>query len=66
MTGRLLIIAGVGLILLGLVFPLLGHLPGDLRFQRGAVRFYMPLGSCLLISVLFSVLLTAVMWFWRR
>ncbi|HTU56403.1 MAG TPA: DUF2905 domain-containing protein [Acetobacteraceae bacterium] len=65
MTGRLLIIAGVGLVLLGLVFPLLGHLPGDVRFMRGGVRVYMPLGSCLLISVLISALLTAVMWFWR-
>ncbi|HUA76618.1 MAG TPA: DUF2905 family protein [Acetobacteraceae bacterium] len=66
MTGRLLIVAGIGLVLLGLLFPLLGHLPGDLRFGRGSVRVYLPLGSCILVSVLLSLVLSAVMWFWRR
>ncbi len=66
MAGRLLIIAGVGLVLLGLIFPLFGHLPGDMEFTRGRVRFFIPLGSCLLISVLITALLTTVMWFWKR
>ncbi len=66
MVGRLLVVVGIGLVLLGLVFPWLGHLPGDLRFGRGPVRVYLPLGSCLLVSVLLSLVLTAVMSFWRR
>jgi hypothetical protein len=66
MAGRLLIVAGIGLVLLGLAFPWLGHLPGDLRFGRGAMRVYLPLGSCVAVSLLLSALLTAVTWFWRR
>jgi Protein of unknown function (DUF2905) len=66
MVGRLLIVAGCGLVLLGLLFPLLGHLPGDLRFGRGAVRVYLPLGSSVLVSVLLSLVLSVVMWLGRR
>jgi hypothetical protein len=66
MIGRLLIIAGISLVVLGLLFPFLGHLPGDMRFGRGAVRFYIPLGSSLLISVILSAVLMAALWFWRR
>lgn len=66
MTGRLLIIAGITLVVLGLLFPFLGHLPGDMRFGRGAARFYIPLGSSILISCILSAVLTAVLWFWRH
>jgi hypothetical protein len=66
MVGRLLIVAGCGLVLLGLLFPLLGHLPGDLRFGRGAVRVFLPLGSSVLVSVLLSLVLSVVMWLGRR
>ncbi|HUC19398.1 MAG TPA: DUF2905 domain-containing protein [Acetobacteraceae bacterium] len=66
MAGRLLIAAGLGLVLLGLVFPWLGHLPGDFRFGKGPARVYLPLGSCLAISLLLSVVLTAAGWLWRK
>jgi len=66
MVGRLLIAAGLGLIVLGLVFPWLGHLPGDFRFGKGPVRVYLPLGSCLVISLLLSVVLAAARWLWRK
>jgi Protein of unknown function (DUF2905) len=66
MVARLLIIGGIALVVLGLIFPLLGHLPGDMRFGRGAARFYIPLGSCLLISVYVSAVLMSVLWFWRE
>ena len=35
----------------------LGRLPGDIAIQRGHFSFYFPLASCLLVSVLLSVLL---------
>jgi hypothetical protein len=48
-----------GLLLAADRFPGLriGRLPGDLAFGRGNVRFYLPLGTSLLVSLLLSVVL---------
>jgi len=40
----------------------LGRLPGDIRIERENFRFYLPLTTCLLLSVLVSV----VVWALRR
>jgi len=66
-----LITAGIVLLGLGLAWPWLvriplGHLPGDISVQRPGFRFYAPLGSSLLISVVLSLVLTLIAWFWRR
>lgn len=58
----LLLIAGGGLWLWVGKLPLLGRLPGDLRIERENFSFYFPLGTCLLISLLVSLIL----WFFRR
>ena len=50
-----LIIAGVGaLIMLGVP---LGRLPGDISYERGNTRFYFPIVTCLLLSVLFTIII---------
>ena len=55
--GRVLIVAGVILVIMGVVFllapkiPWLGRLPGDISFKRGNFSFYFPLGTCILISL---------------
>ena len=35
----------------------LGRLPGDLRLERGSFRFYFPLATSILLSVVLSLLL---------
>lgn len=63
-VGRWLVAAGVALALLGLALwgashlgvPL-GRLPGDIRIEREGFRLYLPLGTCLLLSALLSILL---------
>jgi hypothetical protein len=61
--GRSLVLVGLVLVAVGLALhfgrelPLLGKLPGDLRFERGGVRFYLPLTSSILVSLLLSGLL---------
>ncbi|MBV8867635.1 MAG: DUF2905 domain-containing protein [Acidobacteriaceae bacterium] len=62
--GRLLIFAGVALLLLGaLVLALnklglpFGRLPGDIAWRRKNTTVYFPWVSCLLLSVLGSLLL---------
>lgn len=62
--GRTLMLAGALLVVVGLVVhfapevPWLGKLPGDLRIERGGVRIYVPITTCLLLSVALSALLT--------
>ena len=63
--GKLLVIAGVILAVLGVLvmagFPLF-RLPGDFTVRRGPVTFYFPLAS----SILLSIVLTLLMLFFRR
>ena len=67
--GRLLIIVGgfilvVGLFLaLGLRIPYLGKLPGDISIDRGNVHFSFPIVTCLLLSLVLTLLLNL---FFRR
>jgi ribose/xylose/arabinose/galactoside ABC-type transport system permease subunit len=64
---RLLITLGVVLVALGLLWPVaqklgLGRLPGDIVVEREHFRFYFPLVT----SILVSVVLTLVLWLLRR
>lgn len=54
--GLLLAVAGAVIWLLGRVWPARG-LPGDLHFHRGNVSVFFPLTTCLLISVVLTILL---------
>jgi Protein of unknown function (DUF2905) len=64
--GRLLIIAGVVLAVVGVVLvlgpriPLLGRLPGDFQFESGNVRVFLPLGTMLLISLILTIVLNVL------
>ena len=71
--GRLLIIGGVVLIVIGgLVFlgarlglPF-GRLPGDIRIERDGFSFYFPLGSSILISILLTIIINVVLRLLRK
>ena len=54
----LFLIVLAGLFLLGEKLPFVGHLPGDVRFHGRHSDIFMPLGTCLLVSVLVSLVLT--------
>jgi hypothetical protein len=64
---RVLIIVGAVLVLVGLVWPWLsrlglGRLPGDIRIETDHGVFFFPIMTCLIISVVLSL----VIWFIRR
>jgi hypothetical protein len=64
--GKLLIIAGVFLVVFGLIFtfwskiPFLGHLPGDFSFQKGNVSFFFPLVTSLILSLILTIVLNLI------
>jgi hypothetical protein len=66
--GRILIFFGIALIVLGAIFllgprvPLLGRLPGDILIRRDHATLYIPLATCLVLSLVISILLNI---FWR-
>ena len=64
--GGLLVLLGAGLWLAGRLFPNLGQLPGDLRFEVGNLTVYFPLASMILVSVVGTLLLNLAFWLWRR
>ena len=56
---RFFIIAGLILVGIGLAMKLglpLGRLPGDIVIQRGNGTFYFPIVTCIVISIVFSVI----------
>jgi hypothetical protein len=60
--GKLLLILGGAIVLLGLVFLGgerlgLGRLPGDLHFSRRGFQVWIPITSALLLSLVLTVLL---------
>ena len=61
--GRILIYLGVLLVVLGIIcsligkIPWLGHLPGDIAIERERFTLYFPLATCLIISIILSLVL---------
>ena len=62
--GKLIVIIGVITMIVGLVMwggfapKWLGRLPGDIRIERGNSSFYFPIVTCVVLSILFSLLLS--------
>ncbi|HUL01193.1 MAG TPA: DUF2905 domain-containing protein [Nitrospirota bacterium] len=60
---KIIIITGVVLIILGIVLlgiqklPFGGKLPGDILIKRENFTFYLPLTTCIIISLIFSIIL---------
>jgi Protein of unknown function (DUF2905) len=57
---RFLVVLGLAIVVAGLLWPYLGQLglgrlPGDIVIERENMTFYFPLMTCLLVSVLFSL-----------
>lgn len=66
--GKSLILIGLLIAAVGVLFLLsekigwIGRLPGDITIRRGSFTVYLPLATCLIISVLLSLLV----WLFRK
>ena len=64
--GKILLLFGLLMVLLGLLLlagthfsgkvPWLGRLPGDIHIERGNWTFYFPLVTCLVVSIVLTLL----------
>jgi hypothetical protein len=37
--------------------PMIGRLPGDVHIRRGSFTFYFPLTTCIVLSIIFTLVL---------
>ncbi|MBN1415191.1 MAG: DUF2905 domain-containing protein [Bacteroidales bacterium] len=61
-TGIIIVIAGLILYFAGNKFSWIGHLPGDIRIEKENFRFYFPVTTMILISII----LTLILWIIRK
>ena len=67
--GRLLVIFGLLLVVIGALLilapkiPWIGRLPGDIVIRRGNFTFYFPVVTCIILSILLSIL---ARFFWGK
>lgn len=61
-TGKYIIIAGAALLVIGLVvyffgdkLHFIGRLPGDIRIERDNFRFYFPITTMIVLSVVLTL-----------
>lgn len=61
-AGKVLIVVGLVVVALGVLLVVggglgLGRLPGDIAIKRGNFRFFFPLATCLVLSLILSLVL---------
>ena len=66
--GLLVVVGGVFVILIGLLIysgglRWFGRLPGDIRYESGSVRVYVPIVSMLVISLALTLIFNLLRWF---
>ncbi len=61
-VGRLLLVFGVVLVVIGGALMLFGrfHLPGDLTFRSGNTTVYIPLATSVILSIVATLVLNLV------
>jgi hypothetical protein len=55
--GGTIVVIGLALLLAGRLHLPLGHLPGDFVYRGKSTVFYFPLVTCLLLSIVISLIL---------
>jgi hypothetical protein len=63
-TGKYILIIGVVIVVVGILVYFfhnylrwIGRLPGDIRIERGNFRFYFPLATMIILSLLVTLIL---------
>jgi hypothetical protein len=62
LAGALIVVVGLIVYLFGNKLGFLGRLPGDIRIEKESGGFYFPIMTCILLSVLLTVIIRIVQW----
>lgn len=54
---KIIMILGAVLLIIGAVLHFVGKMPGDIFVKKGIVTFFFPVVTCIIISVVLSILL---------
>ena len=71
-TGKILLIVGGVIIVLGLLLvfgqhiPFLGKLPGDILIKKDGFTFYFPVVTLLIVSILLTIIVSVIVHFLSR
>ena len=67
--GKILLIVGSIIIVLGLLFifsqhiPFLGKLPGDITIKKDGGSFYFPIVTCIIVSIILTIIINIILRF---
>ena len=71
-TGKWIILSGIIIVVIGLLIYFfhdklnwIGRLPGDIRIEKENFRFYFPITTMILVSILLSVILRLIKTFMK-
>lgn len=70
--GRILLIVGGAIVVLGLILilsqhvPFLGKLPGDILIKKDGFTFYFPVVTLLIVSILLTIIISVIVHFLSR
>lgn len=66
-TGKWIVIIGAGIIVIGIIIYFfhdklhwIGRLPGDIRVEKENFRFYFPVTTMILFSVLLTIIINLI------
>ena len=66
-TGKFIIVAGVIIVIIGVIIyffsdklNFLGKLPGDIRIEKENFRFYFPITTMIILSILLTVIVNII------
>ncbi|MEC1720308.1 DUF2905 domain-containing protein [Schinkia azotoformans] len=54
--GKMLMLTGVVLIVVGFLWQFIGKLPGDIVFKKGNTTFYFPIVTSIVVSIVLSLI----------
>ena len=70
--GKILLIVGGIIVVLGLILvfsqhiPFLGKLPGDIFIKRSGFSFYFPIVTLLILSILITIIVNVILHFMNK
>jgi len=72
-TGKYIIITGAAIILIGLIVYFfhdklhwIGRLPGDIRIEKENFRFYFPITTMIIFSLIITLIIRGINFFFER